>query len=128
MSLPPDVPEFHLVAAEAVRRYYQLVDHGDIDGLIALFAPTAEYRRPGYETLRGHAELERFYREERVIEEGRHTVTSLLVADADVAVEGKFQGTLRDGTETSLDFADFFTLTPDGTFARRKTFFYAPMV
>jgi ketosteroid isomerase-like protein len=128
LSLHLEISEVHAAAAETVRRYYRLVDKGDIDGLIALFDPAAEYRRPGYDPLTGHADLERFYREERVIEEGRHTISALLVADLDVAVQGKFQGTLRDGREMSLDFADFFTLTSAGTFSRRKTFFYAPLV
>ncbi|MFE6667644.1 nuclear transport factor 2 family protein [Streptomyces sp. NPDC057697] len=114
--------------ADAVRRYYRLVDEGDIDGLVQLFDTTAEYLRPGYEKLTGHEELTRFYREERVIESGRHSVSKLVHDGQDVAVHGVFEGKLRDGTHTSLRFADFFQLTPSGTFSRRETFFFAPMV
>ncbi|GAA0927649.1 MULTISPECIES: nuclear transport factor 2 family protein [Streptomyces violaceusniger group] len=117
-----------IAPANTVRRYYQLVDDGDISGVIQLFEPTAEYLRPGYEKLTGHVELERFYRDERIIESGRHTIGSLIAADLDVAVRGEFHGILRDGREASLEFADFFTLTESGTFAKRQTFFYAPLV
>ncbi|MEV6146688.1 nuclear transport factor 2 family protein [Streptomyces sp. NPDC051992] len=114
--------------ADTVRLYYRLVDEGDIDGLVQLFDTTAEYLRPGYEKLTGHKELERFYREERVIESGRHSVLKLIHDGQDVAVHGVFEGELRDGTHASLRFADFFELTPAGTFSRRETFFFAPMV
>ncbi|GGX45137.1 nuclear transport factor 2 family protein [Streptomyces chryseus] len=114
--------------ADAVRRYYHLVDRGDIAGLIQLFDPAAEYHRPGYAKLRGHAELERFYREERVIESGRHTVSKLVHDGPEVAVHGVFEGVLRDGAHTSLRFVDFFSTTPAGTFSLRETFFYSPLV
>lgn len=42
ISMPLNAPELPLAAAETVRRYYRLVDRGDIDGIMALFAPTAE--------------------------------------------------------------------------------------
>lgn len=54
-------------AVGRVREYYSLVDDGDIGGLIELFAPDAVYHRPGYEPMQGRADLERFYRTQRVI-------------------------------------------------------------
>jgi ketosteroid isomerase-like protein len=115
-------------ALSAVRRYYRLVDAGDVPGLIDLFAPEASYHRPGYPRLVGRGELERFYREERVIKEGSHTLTMLVAADSDVAVHGVFRGLLRDGRRVEARFADFFTLGSDGRFVHRDTFFFAPMV
>ncbi|WP_328930069.1 nuclear transport factor 2 family protein [Streptomyces sp. NBC_00190] len=111
-----------------VREYYSLVDDGDIGGLIELFAPDAVYHRPGYEPMQGRADLERFYRTQRVIREGSHTITAIIQSGADVAVRGEFRGVLNDGRATSLRFADFFSLSPDGRFARRNTFFFAPLV
>ncbi|MEU5092708.1 nuclear transport factor 2 family protein [Streptomyces sp. NPDC021356] len=111
-----------------VRAYYRLVDSGDVPGLVGLFAPDAEYHRPGYEKLSGRAELERFYREDRVIESGRHNLSKIVAQGREVAVHGTFEGVLRDGTKTSVRFADFFSLTQAGTFALRETFFYAPLV
>jgi steroid delta-isomerase len=112
----------------AVRRYYQLVDADDVTGLIDLFAPDARYHRPGYEPLNGRAELERFYRGERVIASGAHTITAIVAAGLDVAVQGKFKGVLRDGHEVSLRFADFFSFGPDNLFAKRDTYFFSPLV
>ncbi|MER7849866.1 nuclear transport factor 2 family protein [Kitasatospora sp. NPDC096077] len=113
---------------EQVRTYYKLVDAQDVEGLIALFAPDAVYRRPGYDPMRGHDGLRVFYTGQRVIESGRHTITSLTAQDDRVTVSGVFEGRLRDGKDVSLEFADFFTLTPEGLFQRRDTFFFAPLV
>ncbi|MGJ7416578.1 nuclear transport factor 2 family protein [Streptomyces cinereoruber] len=119
----------HLSAdVEKVRSYYRLVDEGDVEGLLALFAPDAVYHRPGYEPLTGRAELGRFYREERVVARGRHTVTSVTAAGGAVAVQGGFRGELRDGGTVALRYADFFALSPEGLFTRRDTYFFAPLV
>lgn len=115
-------------SVQTVQQYYQMVDSDDVDGLLALFAPDAVYHRPGYPPLTGHADLERFYRGERVIETGRHTLQKVVADGTSVATYGEFNGTLKDGRTASLRFADFFTVRPDGQFSRRDTFFYSPMV
>lgn len=112
----------------AVRRYYALVDSGDVTGLIGLFAPDARYHRPGYQPLTGRRELERFYREDRVIANGAHSLTAIVADDRDVAVQGEFSGVLRDGRQASIRFADFFSFGADGLIARRDTYFFAPSV
>ncbi len=114
--------------AANVRRYYELVDAGDIQGLIELFAPDAEYRRPGYEPLVGRDELRRFYTRDRVIDRGRHEIEALLTGADGIAVRGRFTGTLRDGSTAEAGFADFFTPTEEGLFAQRITYFYSPLV
>ena len=111
-----------------VRRYYELVDSGDVPGLVALFAPHATYCRPGYPPLVGRAQLTRFYQTERVIETGRHTLTSVTADRHSVAVRGRFHGRLKDGRSVDLKFADFFTFDPQLQFERRDTYFFAPMV
>jgi steroid Delta-isomerase len=113
---------------ETVRRYYALVDDNDTDGLLALFSPDAEYRRPGYEPLVGRERIEEFYRSERVIADGRHAIEELVSAGGTAAVRGSFSGTLRDGAPVEAGFADFFRFAPDGRFAGRTTYFYAPLV
>ncbi|MFI7672827.1 nuclear transport factor 2 family protein [Actinophytocola sp. NPDC049390] len=112
----------------AVRRYYELVDQGDVDGLVALFDPEAVYHRPGYPPLCGKEELLRFYSSQRVIKEGKHTVGTLVANGAEVAVHGEFHGTLHSGETVEARFADFFRCHPDGTFARRDTFFFVPLI
>ncbi|MFC5286579.1 nuclear transport factor 2 family protein [Actinokineospora guangxiensis] len=130
-ATPATVPSA-VSAAEAgvaaVHRYYQLVDAGDVAGLVALFTPSASYHRPGYAPMVGHAAMTAFYSGARVIREGAHTVTTAVAAGDQVAVHGRFAGTLHTGEEVALRFADFFHLAPDTRFTRRDTFFFAPLV
>jgi ketosteroid isomerase-like protein len=111
-----------------VRSYYRLVDSNDVDGLVALFEPDSTYHRPGYPPLVGRTALERFYRGERVIDTGEHRLSTVVTDGDTTAVHGEFHGVLRDGRTVELRFADFFTFGPEGGFARRDTFFFAPMV
>ncbi|MFJ9418933.1 nuclear transport factor 2 family protein [Streptomyces sp. NPDC101227] len=119
----------HEAKVAKVREYYRLVDATDVPGLIALFTEDAVYRRPGYAPMRGHRGLRAFYTGERVIESGRHTVTSVVVQGERSAVTGVFEGVLKDGSEVSLEFADFFLHDDaDQRFRRRDTYFFAPLV
>jgi ketosteroid isomerase-like protein len=112
-----------------VRSYYRLVDLGDLDALVDLFAEDAEYHRPGYSPISGRAQIRSFYEHHRVIETGEHVVDSLLSNGCDIAVRGSFEGALKDGSEVSLQFADFFQLRQeDQRFVRRDTFFFVPLV
>lgn len=113
---------------DQVRHYYALVDRGDVSGVIALFAERAVYERPGYEPIIGHDQLDDFYYNRRVIKHGRHEVTRI-VSDIDsAAVEGVFVGTLKDGREVELGFADFFTINDELLISARRTYFYSPLV
>lgn len=130
-TAPATAPDGEPAAATVlgrIRAYYTHVDAGDVEGLLALFAPDARYHRPGYEPLVGHDDLRRFYQGERVIAEGTHTLTGTVAEGNRVAVHGEFHGLLRSGERVGLRFADFFTLTPELTFATRDTYFFAPLV
>lgn len=119
-------PAVTTTAPAPVTRYYELVDANDVDGLVALFTPDATYERPGYEPMRGHSGLTAFYSGERIIASGAHTLTHTVVDGDEVAVQGRFAGTARDGRVLDLRFADFFRL--DGErIAYRTTYFYAPL-
>jgi ketosteroid isomerase-like protein len=111
-----------------VQRYYELVDDGDIPGLLDLFAPDAVYERPGYPPMTGRAELDAFYSGERVIDSGKHTLREIVAGSDVVAVHGDFTGRLKDGTEVTVRFADFFAFGTDGRFRRRDTYFFSPSV
>lgn len=111
-----------------VRQVYERVDSGDLQGLSALFSDDVVYRRPGYEPMVGRAELDRFYQQERIIDEGVHTPDAIVENGGEVAVHGRFAGRLKDGRQVELRFADFFTTGADGRFSRRDTFFFAPLV
>ncbi|MGC4932095.1 nuclear transport factor 2 family protein [Gordonia sp. DT30] len=107
-----------------VRRYYELVDKGDLE-LLDLFSVDATYKRPGYREFHGRDELRRFYSADRVIESGAHTIRALYVDGMRVGVEGTFSGLLRDGTNVTLPFSDFFDLDGEDplTIRHRRTYF-----
>lgn len=102
------------VNSTLIRRYYTLVDAGD-SALFDLFHKDIEYKRPGYPLIRGLDELRSFYRSTRVISQGKHQIDTLFCTAEKAAVEGRFIGTLNDGTEVNLQFSDFFDFTHHGT-------------
>ena len=111
-----------------VENFYAQVDAGDVPAMGALFTSGARYHRPGYAPLAGRDEIERFYREERTIRDGHHTLESVVATDDAVAVHGSFAGHLRDGRRAEHRFAEFFAVSPEGRIARRDTFFFVPLV
>jgi ketosteroid isomerase-like protein len=112
---------------QIVTSYYRLVDASEFTRMLELFADDAVYRRPGYAPLVGKPALAEFYLGVRVIDSGRHELSSILVQDGLAAVQGRFAGLLKDGTEVSLCFADFFRFHA-GRIVERTTYFDAPAV
>jgi len=116
-------------AAGLARLYYTLVDAGDIEALLGLFAEDAIYARPGYHPLVGLSEIARFYRKDRVILRGHHKLAEVLASGGHVAVRGEFSGVVRSGESVLVGFADFFDCTERQTqFATRHTYFFTPSV
>ncbi|WP_225829131.1 nuclear transport factor 2 family protein [Streptomyces naphthomycinicus] len=112
----------------SVREYYARVDAGDIPGLLALFDDRAAYARPGYPVLHGTDALSAFYRETRVIAEGTHALIDMVAAGGHVAVQGRFNGRLKDGSASEVRFADFFRFNERGLIQRRDTYFFRAAV
>lgn len=110
------------------RRYYERVDAGDVQGVLDWFAEDGVYHRPGYPPMRGRAALSAFYGGARVISSGAHTVHEILVDGLAVAVRGRFDGTLKDGSTVSVGFADFIVYDRDARAAERHSFFDTPTV
>lgn len=110
-----------------VEAYYRLVDDQAFDEMLELFADDAVYARPGYEPLHGKPAIADFYRGARVIVSGRHTLATVLIEGDRAAVEGSMRGTLRDGRDVDVRFADFFSVR-DGRFVTRDTYFFAASV
>lgn len=112
---------------ELVKRYYSTVDAGDPAATSALFAAEGWYDRPGYPTMVGQ-QITDFYHGERVIESGAHSLAEVLIDGDRASSRGVFTGRLKDGTETSVGFADFFLFDTDGLIAERTTYFYQAAV
>ncbi len=111
-----------------VRRYYDLVDAKNIDGLLALFSDDAVYQRPGYPAFHGREAMRAFYTGQRIIEHGHHKLFTVISEDAQVSTRGEFRGQLKDGRSISVGFADFFTVGEGGLFTHRDTYFSMPAV
>jgi steroid delta-isomerase len=114
--------------AAVIWEFYASIDAGDVPAMCALLSPDIRYSRPGYPDMTSRDAVGRFYREDRVIRDGRHRLASVVATGTDVAVHGDFSGTLRDGNLARHRFAEFFTVTPDGSLASRRTFFFVPLV
>ena len=118
----------HHVFTALVQKYYEQVDKGDVEGVVALFEVDAEYSRPGYAHMSGREAIRSFYVDDRIIESGVHYVDSIVSDPDNVAVYGSFKGTVRGGTEAEVKFADFFWPGPNGLIKKRRTYFYSPLV
>lgn len=108
--------------AQLARRYYQLVDSGDHETMLTLFADDILYERGGTDPIHGIEALRRFYAGERIIAEGRHELDLVLVQGDWVAVRGRFRGRLKDGQEVSVRFSDFHQFR-DGKICNRYSYF-----
>ncbi|GAA2609971.1 nuclear transport factor 2 family protein [Actinomadura fulvescens] len=105
-----------------VRSYYDHVDAGHLEALLALFHDDIEYERQGTPTIVGLPALRAFYESGRVIADGAHRLDQVLSGDDWVAVRGRFEGRLRDGEEVRLRFTDWHHVR-DGKIIRRETLF-----
>lgn len=114
-------------ADDLVRRFYRLVDTGQVETLAQLFTEDAVYRRPGYEDRVGPEGLRRFYGQERAIRQGVHTVLDVVQSGGQVVALGTFEGLLKTGDRIRLSYADHFRLSADGRIAGRDTYFFAPL-
>ncbi len=109
---------------QLVDDYYRAVDAGDIDGVVACFAPDCTYERGGYAVMRGVRHVRRFYEADRVIESGRHRIDRVLVDGHTSVATGVFEGVSRSGAELHAAFADLF-LFHDDLIQARTTYFLA---
>lgn len=103
-----------------VREYYELVDAGDYEALVNLFAEDVRYERPGQGAITGRDELRTFYNEGRPLEDGAHEIHDVVTTDDRAAVRGQFTGDL-DGETVTFDFADFHEFA-NGEIVQRYTF------
>jgi ketosteroid isomerase-like protein len=111
----------------AVWRYYQFVDAGRIDELLALFHEHVIYQRQGTPDIHGIAAMRQFYQHDRVIAAGCHVIDQVLAGGPWVAVRGNFIGSLKDGSEVDLRFTDWYHFC-HGLITRRETLFPAAQV
>jgi ketosteroid isomerase-like protein len=107
---------------ELVKKYYAAVDAGDLETLFSVFGDNIVYKRPGYEAIDGMEKFKEFYRNNRIIKEGHHTISNIIVKDPYVVVEGEFNGVLKDGRKSYTTFVDVYTFS-NGKAIKRHTYF-----
>ena len=108
---------------ELIRRLFAVVDAADWHRLGEVFAVDGVYRRPGYRDICGLAEIVRFYRDVRIIEQGRHELMGVIVDECQGSCWGRFRGVSRSGEALAEDFAEWYDFAGP-VIAERRTFFY----
>ena len=91
-----------------IQNYYSDIDDNDINAACAIFAVNAVYIRGTQKPLQGFDAIMDFYQNHRVIQSGKHTITSIQLQDNTVLVTGFFDGFLKDGSEVEVIFFDEF--------------------
>jgi ketosteroid isomerase-like protein len=105
---------------------YVAIDGDDLVALARLFQPTAIYERPAAPPLVGRDAIVRFYREDRKIASGRHTVDRIVVDGDAGAAWGSFVGRRVEGWTLELCFGDCFTFEAGAIRTRRSHVYLAP--
>ncbi|MEM0140077.1 MAG: nuclear transport factor 2 family protein [Ferroplasma sp.] len=105
-----------------VKSYYTAVDSNDLKTLFSVFDDNIVYERPGYKPLVGMDNFKKFYEENRIIKEGHHTITNIIVHEPFVIVEGEFSGILKDNSKSATKFVDVYTFK-NGKAIKRHTYF-----
>lgn len=106
---------------ERLESYYEFIDANEYAALFDLFAEDIVYHRPGAEPIRGKEDFERFYHDERPLEDGNHEIDEYLVDGDRVCVRGRFEGAL-DGEGIAFGFADIHHFNEDGKIKQRWTY------
>lgn len=110
-----------------VRLMFANIDKADWPALEECFHPDATYERPGYDPLVGRDRLMQFYRYERAVASGQHTVDGSLTNGEDGAAWGRMAGTLKTGMSVTVQFAEVYRFE-DGKIRHRRSYFFTPAV
>lgn len=102
---------------------FAAIDARDWDTLPAFFHSDIVYERPGYDPFVGCDRVMRFYRDERVIARGVHTLEGTVVEKARAAAWGWIEAVHVDGTPVKHGFADIYLLDQHAIKLRRSHFF-----
>lgn len=116
-------PATTVVNGQWIRDMFVAIDSGDWDRLLTFFHPEIVYERPGYEPFVGRDRVMRFYREERVIAGGTHTLDGTVVEDGRAAGWGRIDALRTDGEAVALRFADAYLIEDERIRLRRSHFF-----
>lgn len=108
---------------EVITACFAAVDGADIAGLLLGYADDVVYERPGYPPIAGREALDHFYRVERTIAVGRHTIEGVLCDNGHGAAWGRFEGVSRTGDRLTERWCDTYVFERDLIVFRRTHFF-----
>lgn len=115
------------VKGSLIEGMFAAIDARDWDTLPSFFHSGIVYERPGYDPFVGSDRVMRFYRDERVILRGVHTLEGIVVADGKAAAWGWIDAVHLDGTPIKHSFADIYLLDQD-TIKLRRSHFFVPAI
>lgn len=104
---------------------FRAIDSGEWSSLDSFFDRNVVYERPGYAPIVGVDRLLHFYRQERIVQSGRHELDGVVMENGRGACWGRFVGVAKDGSQLNEAFADTYVLA-DGRIIGRKSFFFKP--
>lgn len=107
-----------------VRLSYHYLDVADLDGYGSLFDVDAVLNAPGMSPIRGRRQIEKFQQLRAGTAGGRHALDHVFGSSGRITAIGKYFTTDEDGREGSIEFADLFTIAPNGLIASQKTYLY----
>lgn len=84
------------------------MDSGQWEKLFSLFSDDIFYERPGHQPIIGIDNFKHFFLHVRTIKDSKHTLMSIISEGNSVAVHGRFEGYMKDGSQAEFGFADFF--------------------
>ena len=122
-SARPRVTGATAAGLDHVRLSYHYLDIADIDGYGSLFDVDAVLHAPGMSPVRGRRQIEKF-QQLRMTGSGRHELEHVFGTSGRIAAVGRYFTTDEDGREGSIEFADLFTIAPNGLVASQKTYLY----
>src|SRR4051794_12168042 len=112
---------------QIIVQLFGAIDSSDWAEVARIVHPEISYERPGYEPFKNIERLLHFYRNERVLASGKHSL-EWIVRDGDhAACWGRFVGKKLDGSDVDELFADCYTFE-GGKIRTRRSFFFRPAV
>ena len=106
---------------------FAAIDAEDWDALSGRLHPDVVYERPGYPEFVGRARVLGFYRHDRLVVSGRHEIDGVIVEGDTAASWGRMRGTLRDGSQADVRFAEVCRFV-DGRIRTRRSYFFRTAV
>jgi ketosteroid isomerase-like protein len=114
---------------QSIAKMFSAIDECAWPRLSEYFHDDVVYIRPGYDPIRGLADLLDFYAHRRIIAKGKHTIEETCVGSNGnmISATGSFTGVDRSGKTVEVRFCDVYVFQT-GKIRRRETFFNSPAV